>query len=250
MGLAGLVLQKRTDGPYLWLSCLLVSFLQEDERVQAAAIEHLCCLRSKLPSPPLMGDALSEFVHILLHVDEEEVVATDPWTTQMAVLRALRSAADRDIIPELMDLVETILPGLLSGETFDRLLANIYIQHMAHEDERVRVAAIQHLGRLRSKLRGPPLMGDALSELISILLHVDEEEVVATAAKAALTQLVPEVPWKVDPEDYTLHQVLDQAVRYLAAKAALTQLLPEVKWKVALEQYTVHQILDQAAKYL
>ncbi|KAJ6652759.1 hypothetical protein lerEdw1_010907 [Lerista edwardsae] len=125
----------------------------------------------------------------------------------MAILRALSSAAHGDIIPDLMDLVETILPGLLSGEdTFIRLLVTIYIQHMAHEDERVRAAAIEHLCRLRSKLPSPLLMGDALSEFVHILLHVDEEEVVATAAKAALTQLFPEVPWKVDPEDYTLHQ--------------------------------------------
>ncbi|KAJ6652756.1 hypothetical protein lerEdw1_010904, partial [Lerista edwardsae] len=125
----------------------------------------------------------------------------DPWTTQMAILRALSSAAHGDIIPDLMDLVETILPGLLGGEdTFVRLLATIYIQHRAHvsisslqncppteEDERVRAAAIEHLCRLRSKLPSPLLMGDALSEFVHILLHVDEEEVVATVSISAIS---------------------------------------------------------------
>ncbi|KAJ6652073.1 hypothetical protein lerEdw1_014050 [Lerista edwardsae] len=57
----------------------------------------------------------------------------DPWSMQMPILRSLSSAVDCDIIRNLMDLVETVLPGLLSGkETFSRLLATLFVNHMAH----------------------------------------------------------------------------------------------------------------------
>ncbi|KAJ6651770.1 hypothetical protein lerEdw1_019906 [Lerista edwardsae] len=141
------------------------------------------------------------------------------WTKQMAVLRALNSVEDGSTTLSLMNLVKSILPAVLNGEeTFSRLLGTIYVKHMAHEDKRVRAAAIHHLCHLRSELPGPQLMGDALSEVVHILLHVDEEEVVATAAKAALTQLLPGVNWKVAPEQFNVHHLLDQAARYVTKR--------------------------------
>ncbi|XP_077788124.1 uncharacterized protein LOC114603114 [Podarcis muralis] len=78
--------------------------------------------------------------------------------------------------------------------------------------------AIRHLGLLwgRAGQRWhPSLPEEAIAEVVNVLIHLEDTQEVAEAAKAALKLLVPKVIWWAEPNVFHLHHAPHKAAKYL-----------------------------------
>ncbi|KAJ6661733.1 hypothetical protein lerEdw1_013255, partial [Lerista edwardsae] len=105
----------------------------------------------------------------------------DPWSIQLVVLSTLGSMSPEEL-NRAMERIETILPTLGSREkeaAFLRKLAASYCALMDQEVVAVTVAAISHLGHLRSRSTVPPTAEEAIVELVNVFIRLGDHPVVA-----------------------------------------------------------------------
>ncbi|XP_053256935.1 uncharacterized protein LOC128419811 [Podarcis raffonei] len=144
----------------------------------------------------------------------------DPSLLRLLLLDSLLDAK-ADVLPELIELVHrAYLSGDL-GEKELKMLAATYCGLVAHEEDSVRASAIQHLGLLRGWVRDQRLPitsteEEAINELVVVLIHLEDEDEVAKAARRALSHLAPEVKWWAHPNKFSLHFALHQAAKHLS----------------------------------
>ncbi|XP_042295208.1 uncharacterized protein LOC121915247 [Sceloporus undulatus] len=143
----------------------------------------------------------------------------NPWCMQLALLNALGTSKP-DVLPRVIELLESVLPKVTAevGSGYVKMLAATYCTLIGHEEATVRAAAIKHLGLLRcrpGKPWSPTTSEETILEMVNVLIHLEDEDEVAEAAKVTLQQLVPQVSWKVAPTMYSLHHVLHQAAKHL-----------------------------------
>ncbi|XP_077787296.1 uncharacterized protein LOC144328369 isoform X2 [Podarcis muralis] len=93
------------------------------------------------------------------------------------------------------------------------------------EEASVWASAIQHLGLLWGWVRDQRLPiitttteeeEEAIHELVVVLIHLEDEDEVAKAARRALSHLAPQVKWWAHPHKFSLHFALHQAAKHLS----------------------------------
>ncbi|CAI5786904.1 XP_034993053.1uncharacterized protein LOC118095861 [Podarcis lilfordi] len=144
----------------------------------------------------------------------------DPSLLRLLLLDSL-PCADTDVLPDLMHLVDQAYLSRELGEEEIKMLAATYCGLAAHEEDSVRASAIQHLGLLRGWVRDQRLPittteEEAIHELVVVLIHLEDEDEVAKAARRALSHLAPQVKWWAHPNKFSLHFVLHQAAKHLS----------------------------------
>ncbi|CAI5781537.1 Hypothetical predicted protein [Podarcis lilfordi] len=97
-----------------------------------------------------------------------------------------------------------------------------FIKHfadkMVKDEALVRAAAVRHLGLLRGRAGQrwcPCLPEEGIAEVVNVIIHLENTEEVAEAAKAVLKLLVPKVIWWAEPNVFHLHHALHKAAKYL-----------------------------------
>ncbi|XP_060132465.1 uncharacterized protein LOC132592369 [Zootoca vivipara] len=120
--------------------------------------------------------------------------------------------AEADVFPQMLELVD---------QAYMKMLAATYCDMASHEEASVRAAAIQYLGLLRGWARDQRLpitttKEEAINELVVVLIHLEDEDEVAKAARRALSHLAPQVKWWAHPNKFSLHFALHQAAKHLS----------------------------------
>ncbi|XP_060124580.1 maestro heat-like repeat-containing protein family member 7 [Zootoca vivipara] len=195
----------------------------------AIYIELLSCRLQVYPCEDTLEQLLTWLKHDHLQVRKLSVRGIsllldsdmDPSLLRLSLLDFLPDA-EADVFPELIELVHQAYLSKELGEEDLKMLAATYCGLAAHEEASVRASAIQHLGLLRGWARDKKLPTtttteeEAINELVVVLLHLEDEDEVAKAARRALSHLAPQVKWWAHPNKFSLHFALHQAAKHLS----------------------------------
>ncbi|CAI5783161.1 XP_034995939.1uncharacterized protein LOC118097306 [Podarcis lilfordi] len=197
----------------------------------AIYIELLSCRLEVYPCEDTLEQLLNWLAHDHLQVRKLSVRGIsllldsdmDPSLLRLLLLDSLPSA-EADVLPELIELVDQAYHSRELGEEDLKMLAATYCGLAAHEEASVRASAIQHLGLLRGWVRDQRLPiitttteeEEAIHELVVVLIHLEDEDEVAKAARRALSHLAPQVKWWAHPNKFSLHFALHQAAKHLS----------------------------------
>nr|XP_034993053.1 uncharacterized protein LOC118095861 [Zootoca vivipara] len=194
----------------------------------AIYIELLSCRLQVYPCEDTLEQLLTWLKHDHLQVRKLSVRGIsllldsdmDPSLLRLSLLDFLPDA-EADVFPELIELVDQAYLSRELGEEDLKMLAATYCGLAAHEEASARASAIQHLGLLRGWVRdqGLPITTTeeaAINELVAVLIHLEDEDEVAKAARRALSHLAPQVKWWAHPEKFSLHFALHQAAKHLS----------------------------------
>ncbi|XP_060124579.1 uncharacterized protein LOC132591210 [Zootoca vivipara] len=161
----------------------------------AIYIELLSCRLQVYPCEDTLEQLLTWLKHDHLQVRKLSVRGIsllldsdmDPSLLRLSLLDFLPDA-EADVFPELIELVHQAYLSRELGEEELKMLAATYCGLAAHE--------------------GVPL--------VVVLLHLEDEDEVAKAARRALSHLAPQVKWWAHPNKFSLHFALHQAAKHLS----------------------------------
>ncbi|CAI5783031.1 XP_034990945.1uncharacterized protein LOC118094538 [Podarcis lilfordi] len=152
----------------------------------------------------------------------------DPSLLRLLLLDSL-SYVEADVLPELIELVDQAYHSRELEEEDLNMLAETYCGLAAHEEASVRASAIEHLGLLRGWVRDQRLPittteEEAIHKLLVVLIHLEDEDEVAKAARRALSHLAPEVKWWARSNKFSLHFALHQAAKHMPCPVGISDL--------------------------